>query len=729
MTVEGFKFFQDAEGFSAFDINAFLMSQSVTRFDNSTDRDTALSSVLTAGMISYDKATGKLQIYDGSSWIDVATGTLTADHGALTGLADDDHPQYLTEARGDLLYAAVDVSPTITLNGDASGSVTLTNLGNGTLTVTVANDSHTHDTRYFTETEADGRYVNVSGDTMTGTLTYTLLNGPTSQTRDKIRVWNSSSYTIGMQSGYTYGHLNDYAMTFQMNNDSDRGFWWGDASHSNAQGAMSLTTNGRLTVATSISVGEGESTTGPSISTLYVGGNGWVTGPMYIGSSGDSYLYFRDSNSGAWREIFWDDSENRFRSGHSIKFDGYVHSRDNFYVGDNGMGDSDIYFYDDNTNTWRTMRWDDSANDWAVEDNGGTMRKLYHSGNIPSYLSTSGGTISGSLVVTSTIDANEYYGDNGAANDPSFTFQSDQDTGIYRYTTNQIGFTTGGGYRGRIASDGLHLASGDWFRSYGSTGWYNGTYGGGMYMADSEYVRVYNNKAFWIDRQAGTAWNDSTLLLDTANGTASIAFHTGGVAPQFRVGHNYSAVYLRNSADSGWSTLIGVISNQSSRKDKQDITDFRNVPSSLSSDADAEYARYGLDLVKQLRPVSYRWKRDGHLDQIPLSERRANALMKLQRIRKKAGMEPFVNDEFYHLCGRDCDGSEEQPCVRVRDWQNGSFGFIAEEVGEVAPELGTLDSEGNFSSIDNVGLTAVAVAAIQELSAKVEALEAQLQGA
>jgi hypothetical protein len=31
-----------------------------------------------------------------------------SDHGLLTGLADDDHPQYLTEARGDALYLPID---------------------------------------------------------------------------------------------------------------------------------------------------------------------------------------------------------------------------------------------------------------------------------------------------------------------------------------------------------------------------------------------------------------------------------------------------------------------------------------------------------------------------------------------------------------------------------------------------------------------------------------------
>jgi hypothetical protein len=42
---------------------------------------------------------------------------------------------------------------TLTLNGDVSGSATFTDLGDATLTTVVADDSHTHDTRYRTETE------------------------------------------------------------------------------------------------------------------------------------------------------------------------------------------------------------------------------------------------------------------------------------------------------------------------------------------------------------------------------------------------------------------------------------------------------------------------------------------------------------------------------------------------------------------------------------------------
>lgn len=34
----------------------------------------------------------------------------------------------------------------------------------------------------------------------------------------------------------------------------------------------------------------------------------------------------------------------------------------------------------------------------------------------------------------------------------------------------------------------------NWFRSIGSTGWCNDTYGGGWYMTDSTWIRIYNNK-------------------------------------------------------------------------------------------------------------------------------------------------------------------------------------------------------------------------------------------
>jgi len=66
--------------------------------------------------------------------------------GNLTGVADN--------------ATALETARTISLIGDVTGSVSFDGSTNASITATVANDSHTHDTRY----------VKLAGDTMTGTL-------------------------------------------------------------------------------------------------------------------------------------------------------------------------------------------------------------------------------------------------------------------------------------------------------------------------------------------------------------------------------------------------------------------------------------------------------------------------------------------------------------------------------------------------------------------------------
>jgi len=83
-----------------------------------------------------------------------APGALDTLNELAAALGDD--PNFattMTNALAGKLNTSHDM--TLTLNGDASGSATFTNMGNATLTVTVANDSHTHDGRYYTETEVN----------------------------------------------------------------------------------------------------------------------------------------------------------------------------------------------------------------------------------------------------------------------------------------------------------------------------------------------------------------------------------------------------------------------------------------------------------------------------------------------------------------------------------------------------------------------------------------------
>ncbi len=78
--------------------------------------------------------------YDGAAWVSLAAGGggVTA-HSALTGLANDDHPHYHTNARGDARYTAlnpatfgVNATPDVTNKFAVSSSASLfNNAGNG----------------------------------------------------------------------------------------------------------------------------------------------------------------------------------------------------------------------------------------------------------------------------------------------------------------------------------------------------------------------------------------------------------------------------------------------------------------------------------------------------------------------------------------------------------------------------------------------------------------------
>ena len=57
---------------------------------------------------------------------------------------------------------------------------------------------------------------------------------------------DSATYAMGLNSGQTYGFLNGTAMTFTVDNVASQGWKWRDDADSVSQGAMSLTSDGRL---------------------------------------------------------------------------------------------------------------------------------------------------------------------------------------------------------------------------------------------------------------------------------------------------------------------------------------------------------------------------------------------------------------------------------------------------------------------------------------------------
>lgn len=52
----------------------------------------------------------------------------------------------------------------------------------------------------------------------------------------------------------------------------------------------------------------------------------------------------------------------------------------------------------------------------------------------------------------------------------------------------------------------------DWFRSTGNSGWYHQNYGGGIYMQDSSWVRVFGGKRFYVENGDNTDFSTATAI-------------------------------------------------------------------------------------------------------------------------------------------------------------------------------------------------------------------------
>lgn len=52
----------------------------------------------------------------------------------------------------------------------------------------------------------------------------------------------------------------------------------------------------------------------------------------------------------------------------------------------------------------------------------------------------------------------------------------------------------------------------DWFRSTGNSGWYHQNYGGGIYMQDSSWVRVFGGKRFYVENGDNTDFSTDTAI-------------------------------------------------------------------------------------------------------------------------------------------------------------------------------------------------------------------------
>lgn len=158
--------------------------------------------------------------------VDTAPATLDTLNELAAALGDD--PNFATTVSGQIGTAqstadtalanansALAKDPTLTLAGDASGSATFTNLGNATLTVTVADDSHNHVISNVDglQTALDGKqaagdYILSSGDSMTGRLVYKqqAISASTASTTIDFSLANDFKVTLSSSTTFTFSN-------------------------------------------------------------------------------------------------------------------------------------------------------------------------------------------------------------------------------------------------------------------------------------------------------------------------------------------------------------------------------------------------------------------------------------------------------------------------------------------------------------------------------------------
>jgi hypothetical protein len=127
MAGAGYKLFQTGDVLTAAQVNTYLNEQTVMVFANAAARTSALTSVLAEGMMSYLQDTNSVEVYNGSSWVNVGNaGDITeVQAGVGISIASGTGPiPVITNSSTDLITTAGDL-----LYGTAADTVARLGIG------------------------------------------------------------------------------------------------------------------------------------------------------------------------------------------------------------------------------------------------------------------------------------------------------------------------------------------------------------------------------------------------------------------------------------------------------------------------------------------------------------------------------------------------------------------------------------------------------------------------
>ena len=133
---------------------------------------------------------------------------------------------------------ALATARTIGLTGDVTGSVSFNGTSNATITATITDDSHTHDGRYYTETESDTRFTASGGDTMTGNLKF----------NDNVKAVFGTDDDVDMHydNSHMYMDLKTGTSNFYIRDNTTNIFTFNDSGNFTASGNVTAYSDERL---------------------------------------------------------------------------------------------------------------------------------------------------------------------------------------------------------------------------------------------------------------------------------------------------------------------------------------------------------------------------------------------------------------------------------------------------------------------------------------------------
>ena len=362
-----------------------------------------------------------------------------------------------------------------------------------------------------------------------------------------------------------------------------------------------------------------------------------------------------------------------------------------------------------------------------------------------------GGKISGSDIVANTMTANESYSIyNGNSSQKILYFdgtsiklgkmgtgtsiQSGAGFEFFDKTITMYGslslysgdITTPGKVEGKtitatadINTDTIYASN--WFRSRGNTGWYSEDYGGGWYMADSDWIRAYNGKGITTTGNMSIGgYIQSNNIINTtyeyqsnrgsvdwrfgaATGTGDENFFSfynanNGIIP-LAVDGNFGNIYVGyNVGGSGSNTEVGIYLGEKVAGNRAFIYHGDSYAGSI-------WIQTRLD-------GSWKWFSLGRVCSTSLSD-----------IRLKGD----IRDTEVEDATKVIESMKIRSFERKDSHKKYKIGFIADELEPLDPNLvdggGVLDGHPYYKSVNNLQMIAYVVKAMQELNLRVNNLE------